>query len=76
MIIMLRGYLGRVGVLGEKRCGLMSLINNRLGFLITIGVTCHINFQFLGAGVGGGGAVGNEKMLTYDKLTGQNLRPK
>lgn len=74
MIIMLRGYLGRVGVLGEKTCGLMSLINKRLGFLITIGVTCHINFQFLGAGRGG--AVGNEKMLTYDKLTGQNLRPK
>lgn len=53
MIIMLRGYLGRVGVLGEKTCGLMSLINKRLGFLITIGVTCHINFQFLGAGRGG-----------------------
>ena len=42
---------------------------------------CNMSHQFPvprrgGGGGGGGGAVGNEKMLPYDKRTGQNLRPK
>lgn len=37
---------------------------------------CNMSHQFPVPRRGEGGAVGNEKMLTYDKLTGQNLRPK
>lgn len=39
------GSLGGVGVPGEKRCGLMSLINNWLDFFWTISITDHNNFQ-------------------------------
>ena len=41
---MLWASLGSVGVLGKKRCGLVSLIKDGPGFVLTIAVTYHINF--------------------------------